>query len=334
MHYGDDVPELTYDSSWTLYGSPEISTTATKTSPVGTYPIKVEKGTLTNEYVTYVDGTLTINKALVMITAKDYTIKQGQALPTFEATYEGFKNNETETVLTQMPTFTTTATSDSEPGEYWIAVSGAEAENYWFDYLPGKLTIEEATDIKGDANGDGTVDATDIVEVVNYILNKPSDKFNEDAADANGDGVVDAADIEAIVNIIMNDGATSEETTYYWYAGQTDPSTMTEISPMGEWGVHTNGIECGVNGGGWYELGTTVPETITQLVKGGDSTKYWYVAVPITSGTTLKPVASDMTTIDTSVSAQGTKSFNGVSYQIYWYGGAIGARNTFHFAKK
>lgn len=123
-------------------------------------------------------------------------------------------------------------------------------------------------------------------------------------------------------------------TTYYWYAGQTDPSTMTEISPMGEWGVHTNGIECGVNGGGWYELGTTIPETITQLVKGGDPSKYWYVAVPITSGTTLKPVASDMMTLDTSVSTQGTKSFNGISYQIYWYGGATAARMTFRFAKK
>lgn len=125
-----------------------------------------------------------------------------------------------------------------------------------------------------------------------------------------------------------------EQITYYWYAGQTDPSTMTEISPMGEWGVHTNGIECGVNGGGWYELGTTIPETITQLVKGGDPSKYWYVAVPITSGTTLKPVASDMMTLDTSVSTQGTKSFNGISYQIYWYGGATAARNTFRFAKK
>ena len=113
--------------------------------------------------------------------------------------------------------------------------------------------------------------------------------------------------------------------TYYWYAGQTDPSTMTAISPI---------VDDYNSGGGWYELGTTVPETITQLVKGGDSSKYWYVAVPITSGTTLKPVASDMTTLDTSVTAQGTKSFNGITYQIYWCGGATAARNTFRYAKK
>ena len=143
--------------------------------------------------------------------------------------------------------------------------------------------------------------------------------------DVNEDGKVDVADIVAILKIMKDAGGTAGETTYYWYAGQTDPSTMTSISPI---------VTDYNNGGGWYELGTTVPETITQLVKGGDSSKYWYVAVPITSGTTLKPVASDMTTVDNSVSTQGTKSFNGISYQIYWYGGFTAARNTFTLAKK
>ena len=116
-----------------------------------------------------------------------------------------------------------------------------------------------------------------------------------------------------------------EHVIYYWYVGQTDPATMTNISPI------TTDYE---HGGGWFELGTTVPETIQQLVKGGDSTKYWYVAVPITSGTTLKPVSSDMTTLDTSVTAQSIKTFNNVNYQIYWYGGATASRNTFRFANK
>ena len=49
MTYGDDVPVLTYTSTGAaLSGTPTLSTTATKTSPVGSYPIKVEKGTVTN----------------------------------------------------------------------------------------------------------------------------------------------------------------------------------------------------------------------------------------------------------------------------------------------
>ena len=56
---------------------------------------------------------------------------------------------------------------------------------------------------RGDVNVDGKVDVADIVEVVNYLNNKPSKRFNKDAADANGDKVVDLKDIQFIENIIM-----------------------------------------------------------------------------------------------------------------------------------
>ena len=115
-----------------------------------------------------------------------------------------------------------------------------------------------------------------------------------------------------------------EQIIYYWYVGKTDPSTMTEISPI---------VTSTTEGGGWYELGTEVPDTIYQLIKGGDATKYWYNAVPITSGTTLKPVASDMVTLDTSVETLSTKTFNGVTYQIYGCGSGY-TRSSFIYAKK
>ena len=148
MTYGDDVPTLTYKSEGDeLKGTPKLSTTATKTSPVGTYPITVKQGTVTNTQVTYVAGTLTITKAPLMVTANSYTIKQGEALPAFAASYNGFKNNETEAVLTKKPTLKTTATSDSAPGTYDITASGAEASNYDIKYVAGKLTIAEAAPI-------------------------------------------------------------------------------------------------------------------------------------------------------------------------------------------
>ena len=55
----------------------------------------------------------------------------------------------------------------------------------------------------GDVNSDGKVNAADIVEVVNYKLNTPSDNFNFKAADVNMDGEVDEGDVEEIVKIIM-----------------------------------------------------------------------------------------------------------------------------------
>lgn len=143
--------------------------------------------------------------------------------------------------------------------------------------------------------------------------------------DVNGDGKVDVADIVAVIEIMKNNGGTTEETTYYWYFGQTDPSTMSSID--------TSSTDYNA-GGGWTSTGTSVPEQINQLVKGGDASKNWYAAVPITTGTTLKPTWSDMTTIDTGVQPTTTKTYTnggGVTYQIYIYNNS--ARKTIIFAK-
>ena len=61
MTYGDDVPTLTYKSEGgELKGTPKLSTTATKTSPVGTYPITVSGGEAKNYTLSYKTGVLTI----------------------------------------------------------------------------------------------------------------------------------------------------------------------------------------------------------------------------------------------------------------------------------
>ena len=146
--YGGANPNLEYTTAGaTLSGTPAISCTATATSPVGEYDIVASKGSITNYNVTYVNGKLTITKAPLTITAKSYTIKQGDALPTFEAEYSGFKNNETKAVLTTQPTITTTATSASEPGTYDIVVSNASATNYDITYVKGTLTITKADEV-------------------------------------------------------------------------------------------------------------------------------------------------------------------------------------------
>ena len=145
MAYGDEVPTLTYSSEGgELNGTPKLSTTATKKSPVGTYPIKVEQGTVTNTKVTYVDGTLTIEKAPLTVGVQDVTITEGDAIPSFTLTYSGFKNSDTEAnAFSKKPTAKTTATSSSKPGTYSITVSGGEAKNYALTYTKGTLTIKE-----------------------------------------------------------------------------------------------------------------------------------------------------------------------------------------------
>ena len=144
MTYGDAVPELTYQASGDLAGgAPELSTTATSTSPVGTYPITVKPGTVGNKFVRYTDGTLTITKAPLTVGVEDAVITEGDALPAFTLTYDGFRCGDTEaTAFTTKPTATTKATASSAPGEYPITVSGGEATNYELTYTGGTLTIE------------------------------------------------------------------------------------------------------------------------------------------------------------------------------------------------
>ena len=143
--YGEANPTFEFTSEGaTLEGKPEISCEATATSPVGTYPIVIKKGGVTNYNDTYVNGTLTITKAPLTISGGDYVMKQGDAMPTLKAVYAGFKNGETSAVLTKQPTLTATATSASIPGTYEVIVRGAEAENYEISYVAGTLTIVDA----------------------------------------------------------------------------------------------------------------------------------------------------------------------------------------------
>lgn len=55
----------------------------------------------------------------------------------------------------------------------------------------------------GDANNDGKINVADIVEIVNFNQDKPSDRFNFKAADVTRDGDVNDDDIEEIAKIIM-----------------------------------------------------------------------------------------------------------------------------------
>lgn len=58
--------------------------------------------------------------------------------------------------------------------------------------------------MKGDANNDGKVNVADIVEIVNYIQENPSEKFVEKNADVNEDDEIDEKDAKAVVDIIFD----------------------------------------------------------------------------------------------------------------------------------
>lgn len=141
--YGDANPVFEFETEGTvLDGTPEIVCSADKSSQVGSYTIEVRQGSIKNYNVHFENGSLAITKAPLTISAGNYTKKQGDAMPEFKANYTGFKNGEDESGLTKRPTFETTATVESAPGEYPITVYGVEADNYEVkSYIAGTLTV-------------------------------------------------------------------------------------------------------------------------------------------------------------------------------------------------
>ena len=75
------------------------------------------------------------------------------------------------------------------------------------------FVVELSNYIKGDVNGDETIDVTDIVSIVNYIVGNPYDSFKNRAADLNDDGEVDIFDVMKLINLVMKQKASARNNT-------------------------------------------------------------------------------------------------------------------------
>ncbi|MGM0947240.1 MAG: MBG domain-containing protein, partial [Bacteroidota bacterium] len=112
--YGQTNPVLTFTYTGLVNGDtqvttePSISTTAVQSSNVGTYPITLEGGSDDNYTITLVNGTLTVSKKAVTITADDKSKTYGEENPALTFTYTGLTNGDTK-VATE-PSISTTAT--------------------------------------------------------------------------------------------------------------------------------------------------------------------------------------------------------------------------------
>lgn len=147
--YGEANPVFSYRvEGGTLDGEPYLDCAAVATSPVGTYPIVASKGSITNPSGVLVNGTLTIIQAPLVVTPKDFERELGEENPkVFDIEYQGWKNDENESVLAEKPVAWTIATKYSPVGKYIISVSGGEAQNYYFIYNTGTLTVREVSGI-------------------------------------------------------------------------------------------------------------------------------------------------------------------------------------------
>ena len=148
--YGDANPAFTFSYSDLVNGdtaadievAPAAATDAVATSPAGNYLVTCSGGSATNyEFSGYGMGILTITKAPLSITANDAVRNQGEANPIFTLSYSGFKNGEDESILSQLPTISCSATEASPAGFYDIVLSGGLNGNYEYQLTNGQLEV-------------------------------------------------------------------------------------------------------------------------------------------------------------------------------------------------
>ena len=129
--------------------------------------------------------------------------------------------------------------------------------------------------------------------------------------DVNKDGVVNEQDIAAILAIMAKNNGVAEKTKYYWYVGQENPASMTDISPV----VNDN------TSPGWRLIGTSVPayssskmlwNSANVIGLGGKVT--WYLALPSKN---IKVYSAGIDLTSDLLNYNGTQTINGVEYHIY-----------------
>jgi hypothetical protein len=150
--YGDDNPALTGTVVGARNGDDLVdtySTAADAKSGVGSYTISAHIAAgpgadLANYNVQLVDGTLTVTKAPLTVTADDQTKTYGDDNPALTGKVDGVKNGDDV-----LDTYTTTADVESGVGSYAInagvaAGPGADLGNYNVQLVDGTLSVIKA----------------------------------------------------------------------------------------------------------------------------------------------------------------------------------------------
>ena len=264
--YNGAEPTINTDTTVTLTGSVasvppcvsnELLFSVTKETGVnaGTYTLtpsaKAKSGYSVDNYdITPTNGTFTINKAALTVTANSENITYGDDKPTFSVSYSGFVNNENESVLGGSLVLECGYVRYGNVGTYSITPIGLTSGNYAITFESGTLTVSEKQ-----------ITATisllsDSIYVTDHVLTvaNPSVAFS---------GLVNGDTLTVTYTAVNNE--TTVETPL------TDSTTL-------EKGVYTvNAVFSGDKAGN-YNITVTPAATLTVKENDGTVTK---VAVPV-----------------------------------------------------
>ena len=111
---------------------------------VGTVKVTAaQAGSVNYMAATSVSQSFMVNPAVLTVTASNLSMTVGAAVPTLTASYNGFVNGDTTSVLSGAPSLSTTATTSSAAGIYPIVITRGSlaATNYTFSFVNGSIAV-------------------------------------------------------------------------------------------------------------------------------------------------------------------------------------------------
>ena len=263
--YSGAEPTINTDTTVTLTGSEdsapsfvsnELSFSVTKETGVkaGTYALTPSATAKSGYSVDNYDinptlGTFTISKAALSVTAVSVTITYGEDKPTFSVSYDGFVNNETESVLGGSLAFACAYVRYGDARTYSIIPSGLTSDNYEIAFVNGTLTVNKKPITATISLSSYSISVTD------YVLSV----------------AIPSVEFSGLVN-----GDTLTVTYTATGSGTTVPTTLDDSTTLGK-GVYTVKADFSGNKAANYEIAVT-PATLTVKEYDGNVTK---VAVPV-----------------------------------------------------
>jgi hypothetical protein len=117
-----------------------------------------------------------------------------------------FESYENQVVLSDAITDTFYQIEDQSPGTYYYKVRAKDFQDQIGPWSNVEDVVVLETFIRGDANGDGKIDISDVIYLVNYLFIDGPEPVPFEAGDANGDGEVNISDVIYLVNYLFLSG--------------------------------------------------------------------------------------------------------------------------------
>ncbi|MFQ6002209.1 MAG: M14 family zinc carboxypeptidase, partial [Candidatus Zixiibacteriota bacterium] len=117
-----------------------------------------------------------------------------------------FERYENQIVLSDAITDTFYQIEDQSPGTYYYKVRAKDLQDQIGPWSNVEDVVVWETFVRGDANGDGEIDISDAIYLVNYLFIGGPEPVPLEAGDVNSDGEITSADVIYLINYLFQGG--------------------------------------------------------------------------------------------------------------------------------